>query len=159
MRNRLYNAFLWLIFYKDAFLCAKARYFTRKALPDIPQLYSVKTMIGVHHHRAFTEKELEFIAESIWWLGWSTALMGFAFFFGFFGFESPAQAFKREYNPIRSILCARQNICCPICLGAFAPDHPITEISPCGHYFHRACLNQWAHVNTSCPLCRCAFPG
>lgn len=157
--QRFQNAYHWLVFYKDAIMCAKILYVSKdkkRDLPKILQLESIKKMIGSHHYESpFTHEELRYIAESIWFLGWTTALFGFAFMFGFFGYESPEQAFKRECNPIRSLLYSRHNICCSICLGPFEPGQRTQEILPCRHYFHANCLEQWLASHDSCPLCRC----
>lgn len=156
--QRLRNAYWWLVFYKDAVMCAKYLYTSEaRNLNKVVQLSSVKKMIGTYYYQeSFTEQELRFIAESMWWLGWVTSLFGFAFMFGFFGYESPEQAFHRDYNPIRSLLYSKHKICCSICLDTFQPDHRTHEVTPCQHYFHAHCLNKWLESHNSCPICRCA---
>lgn len=158
MKKRIINVWQWIIFYKDAIICAKHLYVTPGQLNMITELKSVKYIIGRHHYsRSFTNDELVFIAQSLWWLGWSSALFGFAFVFGFFGTESPSQAFLREYNPIRSILYSAHRIHCPICLGPFHSNQHTCEFGPCGHYFHTDCLRTWLQVRQttiSCPVCR-----
>lgn len=44
---------------------------------------------------------------------------------------------------------------CSICLGKDAD--PRSKIKACGHVFHKTCLNEWAKVNSSCPICRNIF--
>ena len=158
IQKRAMNIWRWIIFYRDAIICAKHLYVTPDRLSMITELKSIKDIIGTYHYsRAFTKEELEFIAKSIWWLGWSTALFGFGFIFGCFGMESPSQAFLREYNPIRSILYNAQRISCSICLGPFHSKQHTCEFGPCGHYFHTECLQSWlkvCHEKISCPVCR-----
>lgn len=43
--------------------------------------------------------------------------------------------------------------CCPICLADLAPDDEV-RILPCKHFFHKACVDEWLHVNSTCPTCR-----
>lgn len=48
---------------------------------------------------------------------------------------------------------------CSMCLEEMSCDG-VTSL-PCGHHFHRACIEKWLHVNTYrprlCPLCRQPF--
>ena len=39
---------------------------------------------------------------------------------------------------------------CPICLDAL--DTTATLV--CGHIFHRACIDDWATTQATCPCCR-----
>ena len=144
-----------MVFYKDALLCARCIYLVPLELPHITQLSSVKDMIGTYHFHSFNNDDLMLIARSIWMFGWGSALCGFAFCFGFFGTESPLQAFTCEINPIRSMIYKRQNIVCAVCLGNFEAHHPTHVVQQCGHYYHTPCLEKWHAFSLSCPLCRC----
>ena len=31
-------------------------------------------------------------------------------------------------------------------------------LAPCGHIFHRECLEQWMEVKMECPICRMELP-
>ena len=42
---------------------------------------------------------------------------------------------------------------CNICLGAMLQPR-LTKTLPCGHRFHRKCIDQWTATNPSCPSCR-----
>ena len=42
---------------------------------------------------------------------------------------------------------------CPFCL--YAPDASATLV--CGHAFHRACIDDWATTEATCPFCRVAI--
>lgn len=43
---------------------------------------------------------------------------------------------------------------CAVCLTRFDPDSEANRL-PCGHFFHKACLEKWlCHWNVTCPLCR-----
>jgi len=45
---------------------------------------------------------------------------------------------------------------CSICLEVLRGTEIV--ISPCGHVFHRACLQDWFGRDRSCPICREAIP-
>ncbi|KAL5205268.1 hypothetical protein ABZP36_033477 [Zizania latifolia] len=43
---------------------------------------------------------------------------------------------------------------CRVCLGRFEPEAVVNRL-PCGHLFHRACLETWLdYDHATCPLCR-----
>ncbi|WVZ92362.1 hypothetical protein U9M48_038435 [Paspalum notatum var. saurae] len=43
---------------------------------------------------------------------------------------------------------------CRVCLARFEPESVVDQL-PCGHLFHRACLETWLDCNhATCPLCR-----
>ncbi|KAJ6814336.1 putative E3 ubiquitin-protein ligase XERICO [Iris pallida] len=43
---------------------------------------------------------------------------------------------------------------CRVCLCRFDPDSVVSRL-PCGHTFHRACLETWLdYHHATCPLCR-----
>lgn len=41
---------------------------------------------------------------------------------------------------------------CPICLDI--THAPRSRRLPCGHTFHRACIDTWLRHNPTCPVCR-----
>lgn len=43
---------------------------------------------------------------------------------------------------------------CPICLYAFQSGDIVREINPCGHTFHRACIDLWLLRCADCPMCK-----
>jgi hypothetical protein len=44
---------------------------------------------------------------------------------------------------------------CMICLEGIREDvHDCQDVLPCGHIFHRCCLNSWRFQRESCPTCR-----
>ena len=43
--------------------------------------------------------------------------------------------------------------CCAICLSDYEPGEQL-RVLPCGHRFHKACVDEWLRVNASCPTCR-----
>lgn len=44
------------------------------------------------------------------------------------------------------------NECC-ICL-MLCTSHEKVWSEPCGHTFHSACIEEWAMINQTCPVCR-----
>ncbi|PUZ52020.1 hypothetical protein GQ55_6G237000 [Panicum hallii var. hallii] len=43
---------------------------------------------------------------------------------------------------------------CRVCLARFEPESVVNRL-PCGHLFHRACLETWLdYDHATCPLCR-----
>ena len=49
--------------------------------------------------------------------------------------------------------CAAKNWECPICLEKFDKEKGCTK-TPCGHVFHKTCLDGWKAKNPTCPMCR-----
>ncbi|CAH0491472.1 hypothetical protein KXD40_002671 [Peronospora effusa] len=44
---------------------------------------------------------------------------------------------------------------CPICLCEWAElDGNQLVLSPCGHFFHEHCINEWYRTRFDCPICR-----
>ena len=42
---------------------------------------------------------------------------------------------------------------CSICLSELLDGEPVRR-TPCGHVFHRLCIDSWCMKNVSCPVCR-----
>ena len=48
-----------------------------------------------------------------------------------------------------------KNTNCVICMEEFDTDKEKKVCSmPCGHFFHRQCLEQWLRNDASCPICK-----
>lgn len=47
---------------------------------------------------------------------------------------------------------------CVVCLSDFLHGEKLRRL-PCGHFFHRGCVDQWLHLNKKCPLCNSAIDG
>lgn len=45
---------------------------------------------------------------------------------------------------------------CSICRNEYNSLDEITEL-PCGHKFHKDCLNRWLSNHITCPICRCSI--
>ncbi|KAG8049879.1 hypothetical protein GUJ93_ZPchr0009g885 [Zizania palustris] len=71
--------------------------------------------------------------------------------------ESPrlAERFRESFRPAR-FGRRRGGVApdCRVCLGRFEPEAVVNRL-PCGHLFHRACLETWLdYDHATCPLCR-----
>ncbi|KAJ2465012.1 hypothetical protein EV174_006724, partial [Coemansia sp. RSA 2320] len=42
---------------------------------------------------------------------------------------------------------------CAICLSDYE-DGEILRLLPCSHHMHQSCVDEWLHINRSCPLCK-----
>ncbi|XP_034711218.1 putative RING-H2 finger protein ATL21A [Vitis riparia] len=43
---------------------------------------------------------------------------------------------------------------CSICLSEYRPKETLKIIPECQHCFHSECIDEWLHLNASCPICR-----
>jgi hypothetical protein len=41
---------------------------------------------------------------------------------------------------------------CIICLGDYEVDEQL-KVLPCHHHFHKSCIDEWLHIQKTCPLC------
>lgn len=51
-----------------------------------------------------------------------------------------------------------ETIDCVICMVELDVDGRDYMIAPCGHIFHRECLQGWMQVKMECPTCRHVLP-
>ncbi|KAM6132375.1 RING finger protein 145-like [Pterocles gutturalis] len=62
---------------------------------------------------------------------------------------------RHAARKIRSLPCAtrrqlrRHDDVCAICFQ----DMQVAVVTPCGHFFHAACLRKWLYVQDTCPMC------
>lgn len=47
-----------------------------------------------------------------------------------------------------------QSMECPICTESYASNTKAVVRTPCGHFFHEACLARWCKNHLDCPMCR-----
>lgn len=47
---------------------------------------------------------------------------------------------------------AEDSVCC-ICLARYV-DNDDLRLLPCGHFFHKDCVDKWLKINALCPLCK-----
>ncbi|GJN03865.1 hypothetical protein PR202_ga21354 [Eleusine coracana subsp. coracana] len=66
---------------------------------------------------------------------------------------SLADRFRSRFRPSR-FGRRRAGVDCRVCLARFEPESVVNRL-PCGHLFHRACLETWLdYDHATCPLCR-----
>uniref|UniRef100_A0A0A9DN27 RING-type domain-containing protein n=1 Tax=Arundo donax TaxID=35708 RepID=A0A0A9DN27_ARUDO len=66
---------------------------------------------------------------------------------------SLADRFRSRFRPSR-FGRRRGGADCRVCLARFEPESVVDRL-PCGHLFHRACLETWLdYDHATCPLCR-----
>ena len=58
----------------------------------------------------------------------------------------------RYYYLGMCMMCASSRTC-SVCLDALGWGDA-RALLPCGHCFHRKCLERWLHVSPTCPCCR-----
>jgi hypothetical protein len=69
----------------------------------------------------------------------------------------PKKRATRKIMSAYRIASANPNLqVCNICLGAMLQPR-LTKTLPCGHKFHRKCIDKWNANNPSCPLCRASI--
>ena len=55
--------------------------------------------------------------------------------------------------------CCKPTLEYPICYNfILIEDKRNYMLAPCGHIFHRTCLEQWMEVKMECPICRMELP-
>uniref|UniRef100_A0A0D9X988 RING-type domain-containing protein n=1 Tax=Leersia perrieri TaxID=77586 RepID=A0A0D9X988_9ORYZ len=67
-----------------------------------------------------------------------------------------ADRFRSSFSPARfgRRRCGGAAPDCRVCLARFEPESVVNRL-PCGHLFHRACLEKWLdYDHATCPLCR-----
>ncbi|CAL5096809.1 unnamed protein product [Urochloa decumbens] len=50
------------------------------------------------------------------------------------------------------VVSAEDAVCC-ICLARYV-DNDELRLLPCGHFFHKDCVDKWLKINALCPLCK-----
>ena len=66
-----------------------------------------------------------------------------------------------DWEAIKQQAVERKQVECPVCLRNMDPDE--TEVTSCGHTFHRQCLESWLKFcenqdkPATCPVCRAVF--
>ncbi|KAL6655375.1 hypothetical protein ACP70R_006201 [Stipagrostis hirtigluma subsp. patula] len=64
-----------------------------------------------------------------------------------------AERFRSSFRPLRFGRRAAAADC-RVCLAGFEPEAVVNRL-PCGHIFHRGCLETWLlYERATCPLCR-----
>ncbi|KAI9504160.1 hypothetical protein BX070DRAFT_234203 [Coemansia spiralis] len=53
-----------------------------------------------------------------------------------------------EFSP-----CDPEDNMCAICLCDYE-DGNVLRLLPCKHHMHQTCVDEWLHINRSCPLCK-----
>ena len=47
-----------------------------------------------------------------------------------------------------------KNNTCSICLDNFNDKNEMARRLPCGHFFHKSCIDRWYETKRKCPMCR-----
>ncbi|KAJ2888131.1 hypothetical protein FB639_000844 [Coemansia asiatica] len=47
---------------------------------------------------------------------------------------------------------------CGICMEEYQTNEQVLEL-PCGHFYHKECIDHWLRVNGTCPICRKRIEG
>jgi len=91
-------------------------------------------------------------------------LAAFRFAFGGLGEDEPGTAppqgaseeliasLPLEMYPAEQLLPTEGQCSCAVCLSDFEEGDVLRRL-PCGHKFHRPCIDQWLRRNKVCPLC------
>ena len=58
-----------------------------------------------------------------------------------------------EFRETEGAGAGKSENCCAICLSDYESGEQL-RVLPCGHRFHKACVDEWLRVNASCPTCR-----
>merc|ERR1712098_158267 len=62
---------------------------------------------------------------------------------------------KRNFveNSNAEIICPHDESCCSVCLCGY---NSLSEkcTTPCGHSFHKLCIDSWLERKENCPICR-----
>ena len=61
---------------------------------------------------------------------------------------------SKKFSTIENSLKQKE---CSICTEDFKDNDDVASL-PCNHLFHHACLLEWGHYNTVCPMCRIQLP-
>ncbi|KAJ2389958.1 hypothetical protein H4S02_002104 [Coemansia sp. RSA 2611] len=69
--------------------------------------------------------------------------------------ETEAELYKNQLaGPVPDFMPRDADDCtCAICLDDYK-DGAILRLLPCGHHMHQACVDEWLHINQTCPLCK-----
>ncbi|KAI9012464.1 hypothetical protein DFJ74DRAFT_591708, partial [Hyaloraphidium curvatum] len=59
---------------------------------------------------------------------------------------------SRAPKPPPDLELEPEDATCVICLSSYEPGDVLRRL-PCGHHFHRACVDEWLGVAGRCPLC------
>lgn len=65
----------------------------------------------------------------------------------------PVLPFRNRLPTFRYSLTNVNNIECSICLSQYIENDNVNRLE-CNHNFHKECIEEWLHINPTCPLCR-----
>ena len=70
-----------------------------------------------------------------------------------FEFKEEKKLPKSIKKKLKKMKMGRTKRTCAICIQGFEKDQVIYKL-PCGHIFHKHCLDPWFEKKSTCPICR-----
>ena len=118
---------------------------TRMAEP--PDLSSIRTLLSLFREEPVLVPSVSFNAGSL------GAFEGMQLF-NTPVIVSPSQTVINENTEIMNGISLPENSRCSICQDSIIPADVCRKLIPCGHTYHKNCIDQWFNRSVVCPTCR-----
>jgi hypothetical protein len=66
--------------------------------------------------------------------------------------DAPSSSQAETAKPYPPLYVPEEDAVCVICLGSYDEGEPIRQLL-CHHHFHLSCIDEWLHLQKTCPLC------